>query len=291
MEATIRKFKFQMINIKLQTNKFGENKTNAYKNLIKKLKEGKVHSSVEKNIHMMIFSCFERATAVTKTEYIYGRLGKGIHFDKDTVDTLNIEKAEEEKIITNKNQILDPDIAEYIFIPSIHRFIFLNVSGISIKNVYKFLKENLPLVADKEDIVEVDIVKDPKITEEILNAFQIHFIDYNISYTNDDITSSAEKYLDEHLKKLNVGTFKAQLKADHNGALNTKEPDELIEGGIKLAEQNGQINEAVITRYQGGDKERLTNKENPRYFDVDASDDNYRETIISKVLRLFRKDE
>ena len=41
-----KKFKFQVINIKLQTSKTGDEKLEAYENLIKRLKNRKVHSSV-----------------------------------------------------------------------------------------------------------------------------------------------------------------------------------------------------------------------------------------------------
>jgi hypothetical protein len=281
-------FKFQIVNIKLQTNKQGLEKEEAYLSLIKKLKTKKVHSSVAENIHMIIYSAYERVTSISNTKYIYGQLGKGIYFEKELINSLNIEESRDEKQQANNNQILEPKIADYIFIPKIHKFIFINSAGISINNIHKFLKESLPKVSDKEDILEIEIVKDPKITDEILNAFEIHSLDYTISYTNDDPTSSVEKLLDDRLKKLYAGKMTVQLEADNRGHLNMEEPDELIEGGVKLAEQNGQINQAVITKKSGGKKVKVSNKENPRYFDVMATVDDYKELIIGKVLSIFQ---
>jgi len=282
-------FKFQIVNIKLQTIKQGLEKEGAYLNLINKMKTKKVHSSVAENIHMIIYSAYERVTSVSNTKYIYGLLGKGIYFDNELIKSLNIEESRDEIQQSNKNQILEPKTTEYIFIPKIHKFIFINSEGISVNNIYKFLKESLPLVAEKEDIVEVEIVKDPKITDEILNAFEIHSLDYTISYTNDDPTSSVDKLLDDRLKRIYAGKMTVQLEADNRGYLNMEEPDELIEGGIKLAEQNGQINQAVITKKSGDKKIKVSNKENPRYFEVKATEDNYRESIIGKVLNIFQR--
>lgn len=283
-----KKIKFQIINIKLQTNKQGVEKEDAYLNLIHKLKTKKIHSSVAENTHMIIYSDFERATPVSNVRYVYGKLGKGIYFENELINSLNIAESKDEKQQSNKNQILEPKIAEYIFIPTVHRFIFINSPGISINHIHKFLKESLPLVADKEDIVEVEIVKDPKITDEILNAFAIHSLDYTISYTNDDPTKSVEKLLDDRLKKIFAGKMTVQLEADNRGHLNMDEPDELIEGGVKLAEQNGQINQAIITKKMGGKKIKLSNRENPRYFDVEANEYDYRERIIGKVISFIQ---
>lgn len=284
-----KKVKFQVINIKLQTDKTGIEKETAYLNLIKRMKNRKILSSVGDNISMIIYNFYERSTPISGLKYLYGNLGKGIYFEKDIINSLNIEKSQGEKQQADKNQILDPKTAGYIFIPTIHKLVFINEPGISIYNVHKFLKDSLQKVADKEDIVEVEMVKDPKITDEILTAYAIHSLDYVISYTNDDPTSSADKLLDARLKRLYAGKLSVKIEADNTGFLNTEVPDELIEGGIKLAEQNGQVNEAIITKKMGGKKIKLSNKENPRYFEVETTEDNYRESIIGKVLSIFHQ--
>lgn len=282
-----KKIKFQVINIKLQTSKTGDEKLEAYENLIKRLKNRKVHSSVAENTHMIIYNYYKRETPISNVGYLYGTLGKGIYFEKEVIRTLNIEKSEDEKAYSDKNIIWEPKIGEYIFVPSIHRFIYINTPGISINNIYKFLKESLPLVADKKDIVEVEIVKDPKITDEILSAFQVHMLDYSISYTNDDPTSSYDKLLDERLKRIYAGKIFVKVEADNHGYLNTA--DELTGGGVKLSEQNGQVNEAIITPRRGDKMIRLSNAEKPRFFNIESSEDNYKETIIGKIMRMIRK--
>lgn len=282
-----KKFKFQVINIKLQTAKTGEDKLEAYEALIKRLKNRKIHSSVAENTHMIIYSCYKKETSISNIGYLYGTIGKGIYFENEVIRTLNIEKSEDEKAYSDKNKILEPKVGEYIFIPSIHRFIYINTQGITINNIYKFLKESLPLVADKNDIVEVEIVKDPKITDEILNAYQVHMLDYSISYTNDDPTSSYDRLLDERLKRIFAGKLSVKVEADNHGYLDTA--DELTGGGVKLSEENGQINEAVITQKRGDKKIKLSNAERPRFFEVESSEDNYKESIIGKIARMVSR--
>jgi len=282
-----KKFKFQVINIKLQTAKTGEDKLEAYEALIKRLKNRKIHSSVAENTHMIIYSCYKKETSISNIGYLYGTIGKGIYFENEVIRTLNIEKSEDEKAYSDKNKILEPKVGEYIFIPSIHRFIYINTQGITINNIYKFLKDSLPLVADKNDIVEVEIVKDPKITDEILNAYQVHMLDYSISYTNDDPTSSYDRLLDERLKRIFAGKLSVKVEADNHGYLDTA--DELTGGGVKLSEENGQINEAVITQKRGDKKIKLSNAERPRFFEVESSEDNYKESVIGKIVRMVSR--
>lgn len=282
-----KKFIVQIINIKLQTRKEGPEKTEAYKNLIRKLQINKVHEPISENNHLIIYNYYERATPIKQIPYIYGSLGKGIYFDKEEINSINLENLEAKKINPDRDNILASKTTYFIFLPTIHKFCIVVKNGINANNVYKFLKNALSKVAEKEDIVEVEIIKEPQITEEILNAFAIHYLDYSISYTNDDPTSSMDKLYDHRLKKLNIGEIGVKMKADFNGALNTDEPDELIEGGIKLAEQNGNINEAIITRKRGGIRETVSNKENPRKVIVQATDEDFKEKIVINVFNLF----
>ena len=85
-----KKFKFQVINIKLQTSKTGDEKLEAYENLIKRLKNRKVHSSVAENTHMIIYNYYKRETPISNVGYLYGTLGKGIYFEKETLVTLQL---------------------------------------------------------------------------------------------------------------------------------------------------------------------------------------------------------
>ena len=284
-----KKYSLQIVNIKLQTDKLNKEKTEAYINLIKELKLKKIHVEVNENYHMIIYSCIQRISNYDKIEFYYGALGKGIYFEEDEIPSINIEQSTNEYRTTDKGHILKPKTITYIFIPSIHKFCIFCNEGISITETFKFLKQSLPKVASKEDLVEIEIVKDPIITEDILKSFQIHSLDYTISYSNDDPNSSMEKQLDDRLKKLNIGKIGVKIEADHNNSLNLIDKDELIEGGIKLAEKNGTVNSAVVTKIDGGERETLTNKESHCVINIKANDDNFLYIATSKIFNYFTK--
>jgi len=282
-----RNYIIQVINIKLQTQKEGDQKYEAYKSLIQSIK-GK-HARVAENQHMILYNIFDRKIESSQTEYQYGNLGKGIFFDSEEITNIGISELTPERTHPDKSMIQASKSTLYFFIPSIHKFCLINKDGINANNTLKYLLQVLTEVADKEDIVEVELIKEPKITEDLLSAFAIHSLDYEISYTNDDPTSTIDKLFDNRLKRLQIGDITVKMKADHNGSLNTEEKDELIEGGIRLAEQNGTINEAVITRKRGGKRMTVTNKDKPRRISIQANDNNLKEVIVTKILSLFSK--
>lgn len=169
-----------------------------------------------------------------------------------------------------------------------HKFvIILKETSINATQVLKFFSKSLSQVADKNDIVEVEVVKDPKITTDILSAFALHKLSYTISYTNDDPNEPISDLFDKRLKRKNIGKLMVGLQADNNGAINKDDPDELIQGGVMLAEQNGVINEAIITRAPGEKKIRLHNQNKPRIFSVIGNINTYTSMIISDVHKLF----
>lgn len=281
------KWNYQIINIKLQTNKKGEAKLAAYGKLIDDLAKKHVHCPIAKNKHIIIYSCFP-GTTEAGNDYLYGNLGKGIFFDKDIIENISIDQSKIEQALPDKDRILDSENARYYFIPSVHKFIIiLNNSSINASQMLKYFQKALSEVSDKEDIVTADIVKDPQITESILGAFALHSLSYTISYTNDDPNASIGRMFDKRLKKLNVGKADISLQADNRGAINKDEEDELIQGGVNLAEQNGMIKEAIITREQGGRREKLLNQNVPRTYKVTASVDSYTNIVINHVVNIF----
>ncbi len=284
-----RKYSVQVINIKLQTDKEGDEKTKAYEMLFKRLVRKKILESIGENKAMIIYSYYESGTS-KNVRFLYGYISKGIYFDKDEVNTLSIEKSENVKTKSDRDSILAPKTNLYIFIPSIHKFCLIHKQDeyISINEVYRFLKTGIEKIRDEEDIVEIEIVKEPGITDEILNAFAIQYLDYTISYTNDDPTSSQMQLFDNRLKKIQAGNAHIQLKADHHGELNKDEPDELIEGGIRLAEMNGTINEAVIKVSEKEKWIKVSNKKSPRVIIIQAFENTFKETIVSKIYQIFQ---
>ncbi len=291
MATKEKKYYLQVINIKLQTLKEGAEKDEAYMRLIEKLSENKIHMRVAENKHMIIYNGYRSKTTFSNVEYIYGTIGKGIYFEQDEINSIIISKAKTEKTKNDLDKISGAKTTTYIFIPSAHRFCILMNSGITGNETYKFLKSSLKSVADKADIVEVEIEKDSKIVDEIFQAYKIHSVDYTISYTNDDTMSEIADAYDARLKRLHIGKMNLKAEADHNGELNMEEDDELLKGGIELATSNGTINKVVITKKQGEAKKTISNIDKTRNFEVTANDENFKNIIVNFIMKLFRNIE
>lgn len=278
-------FYFEVVNIRLQTNKSPEDRYEAYKSILFNLVKSKIHSAVGENKHMIIYTAILKKTD-NNVEYIYGKLGKGIYIEDENINSIDIEKSQTERVSFDTSKIYKPEIADYIFIPSAHRFCVLLGDKISGNDVKKFLYNNIPEIMDKTDKIEVSLENEEKAINEIKSAKQIHKIDYTISYTNDDPLGATASLFDRRLKKSQIGKINVKAEADHNDFLKTKN-EELLEGGIELAQSNGSINSADITDNMGI-RRTVTSKDKPRKIKIQADYEKFRAVLVAAIIQIFR---
>jgi len=287
MENIDPTFEFEVINIKLQTNKTPEERYESYKSIILDLVKSQLHSAVGLNKHLIIYSATLKVSD-TGIEYIYGRIGKGIYFDKENGSSIDIKKSSTESEIFDITKIYNPDKADYIFIPSAHRFCVKMGDKISGNEVRKFLYVNIPFVMDTSDKIQVEIENEEKAIQEILTALKIHKIDYIISYTNDDTLGAAASLFEKRLKKSQIGKINIKAEADHHDFMKFK-GEEILEGGIELAENNGNINSAEITNSKGIRK-TVTTKDKPKRIKIQCDYEIFRNVIVSTIMSLYRNN-
>ena len=285
MENIDPKFEFEVINIKLQTNKTPEEKYNSYKSIIIDLVNLKLHSAVGENKHLIIYSATKKVSD-SGVDYIYGRIGKGIYFDKENGSAIDITTSSREPETFDITKIYNPVIADYIFIPSAHRFCVKLGDKISGNDVRKFLYVNIPLVMDKSDKIEVEIENEDNAIQEILTALKIHKIDYIISYTNDDTLNAAASLFEKRLKSSQIGKINVKAEADHHDFMKFK-GEEILEGGIELAENNGNINSAEITNSKGVRK-TVTTKDKPKRIKIQCDHEKFRNVLVNTIMSLYR---
>lgn len=287
MENIDPTFEFEVINIKLQTNKTPEERYESYKSIILDLVNSQLHSAVGENKHLIIYTAIKKVTE-TGIEYIYGRIGKGIYFDKENGSAIDITKSSTEPEIFDTTKIYNPNITDYIFIPSAHRLCVKMGDKISGNDVRKFLYVNIPLVMDKRDKIEVEIENEEKAIKEILTALKIHKIDYVISYTNDDTLGAAASLFEKRLKRSQIGKINIKADADHHDSMKFK-GEEILEGGIELAENNGNINSAEITNSKGIRK-TVTTKDKPKRIKIQCDYEKFRSVIVSTIMLMYRNN-
>lgn len=283
-----KKFKFYVFNIKLQSPKTGEERTKAYEDLIVNLTKKKRFTRLTKSDAITIYPPFERKEKGIK--YFYGVIGKGISFfDKDEVNILNNNNVSKEAI--NKENIFEPIMGEYIFVPSIHRLALMKKpNSISIFEMEKFLREHLVKLIAPEEKIEIDFEKEPMVIDEIFNAFAVYSLSYEISYTNNDALSAQGELFDSVLKENHIGKLNVTAIADHASEGMNIQDVNFLGGGLEVAKQNGVVKSAVIKPTSKNRRKKVTNKENPSVHEVVMINENDDQSIhwFKKLLNLYK---
>lgn len=265
-----KQFKFFVFNIKLQNNQSPKERTLRYRELIKKISSTKniLDTGNNKNAIIMYSSYGDDSSP-----YIYGRIAKGIHFPGEEIEAIRNGQKETEK--NDPNSLKTPNISRYIFVPDAHRLCIEQIpNGPLPKDVEKYLKEYLTKELKNGEKLEVLIEKNEKTIEKILNAKRVFEICYKISYTNEDINSAMDELFDQQLKGSNIGIIEVSAKADNDVVGLNVIGTPILEGGIKLAQSNGEIKKAVIIPKGGQKKETISNDTKPKVLDF-KEDDNH----------------
>ncbi len=276
------KFKFYVFNVKLQSNKEGEERFEVYEKLIKSLTSILRFTRLNKNEAITMYSPFEHEENGFK--YFYGALGKGISFfDKDEIRVSDNNNISKEPV--NKQRILEPIVGDYIFVPSIHRFALIyKQNSITVNEFNKFLNEHLQKIVELPDRIIVDFEKESSIIDEIFNARVIYSLSYEISYSNNDALSAQGELFDVLLKENHIGDLKVMAQSDHTPeGMNIKKVD-FLGGGIEVAKKNGLIKQAIILPLESDRKKKISNIEKPMIYEFELFNEN-----DNLNLRWFRK--
>lgn len=280
------KIKFNVFNIKLQSDLEGELRIKAYQDLFIKLTGKKVFTRVNKTEAVTIYPAYVREQ--NGTVYYYGAMGKGISFFDKAEISFSIDN-EFSTEPTERNKLIEPITTDYIFIPSIHRFALIRKGeGISISDCKKFLDEQLNKIITKDEKINVDFERDELVVDEIINAKAVYSIEYSISYSNNDALKSQGALFDKLLHKNNIGKLNVSASSDHNeSGMDIKEVD-FLGGGLEVAKKNGIIKSAHIKPQNSNKKIYLRNINTPKTETVDIEDsDNFFLKIFNKLISLY----
>ncbi|MBB6108406.1 protein of unknown function [Mucilaginibacter lappiensis] len=284
----IKKFKFYVFNIKLQSLKEGDERIIAYENLIKAITSKPHFTRLNKNEAITMYKPFEREEKGLK--YFYGNLGKGISFfDKDEIRVINNNKVSKE--VVNKDNILEPITGEYIFIPSIHRLGLLKTpNSPTVGDVERFLREHLGKYIAPDEKIEIDFEKEPSIIDEIFNAEAVYKLSYEITYTNSDALPAQGELFDEYLHENNIGKLSVIAEADHNQeGLKIKDVN-FLGGGIEVARNNGVIKSAKIKTPDSRKIKTVSNTQKPLLQEAELINENdiKPQRWFNKFIHLYR---
>ncbi|HWD90542.1 MAG TPA: DUF4747 family protein [Mucilaginibacter sp.] len=281
---------YYVINIKLQTSKQGDERTNAYVRLIERISSKPYkYFEVSKNEAIVLYS-FINTKSSSESLYLYGRAAKGMYVPGNERTVLKDGELNTEA--NNPNDIINPVITRCLFYSKRHRlFIEKKVGGPSGEEIEAYLKKELPKLLVDNDKIVVELEKDLSAIEEIFSAKIVHSISYKVTYSNEDFLDELAEELDQELKATNTGELTVIAKSDNNAEGLKIQDSKILGGGIKLAENNGEIRNASITPNDGtGKKKTVKNKAMPKLFKLKISDaDNFWKKWYDTVVNLYNQ--
>lgn len=262
-------------NIKLQSSKRGNDRKEAYINLIKKMTQKPIRPfQISKHEAIVFYESSKQE--IRDTEYLYGRLAKGGYIPGN--ERLILKDGEESKEENDPNVISNPSVGRYLFIPKIHRLFVEKGQGYpSPAMIEKYLLSELPKLIDKDEKLEVILEQDQSIIQEIFTAKAVFSLSYQISYTNDDLLPDLADALDQELKNTNVGKLSVVATSDNKTEGLKIEDSKFLKGGLELAKQNGEIRNAEIIPANGNKKKKIKSKNKPNIFSIkfDVSENSW----------------
>lgn len=266
------KQKFYIINVKIQSEKTGDQRILAYEEMFKSLSSSKHFTRLNSSEAITMYPAYEREEGDVK--YYYGVLGKGISFfDKDEINVMSDSNLSKE--VVDKNRLLEPKVADYIFIPSIHRFALMKkANSISVLEFEKFLRDHLFKYVGAEEKLEIVSEKEPAIIDEIFKAHAVYKLSYEITYSNSDALPAQGELFDKLLKKTYIGKLSVTAQADHHEEGMQIDEVDFLGGGLEVAKNNGVIKAAKIRPVDGGKIKTIFNNNKPLEEGLEYSDDD-----------------
>lgn len=280
------KLNFYIFNIKIQSKKTGEERTREYLNIIKKLSVTRKPYSISKNEAVVMYGLLGYSEK-TIPEYVYGRIARGTYIEGEEIEVLDGDKV---VVKPNDKGLLKPVAADFIFVPEIHRLgLEKVVNGPTPNDIYNYLFDRVNEFVSEDDIITIVLEKDEKIIEEIYSAKAVFGLKYKISYTNDDLTPTFGKELDEQLKAGNVGSLIVSAKADNKDEGLNLEESVILKGGLELAEKNGEIQSAQIKKPGSNKIVSISNKSKPKVVAEEYDDRGSKWQQWFKILRRINR--
>ncbi len=257
-----RHHSFFTINVKLRKlNSKKEVSVTDYANLFIRLFNSRVHAQSSPGKHCILKTQYQHKVD-GKLEYLYGTLAQFTFIENK--NWFNLEKMDLDKQFRVPDGLFpDPMEAEYVFIPSSHRFAFRISSKIRLSPypVAQFLNIALDKVSKKNELVQVNVVTSSDALEIIRNAIEIKKLVIDVNYSNHDTGSSTKKLFEDEIKNSNI--IRVQIVADQKpGKTIELNKTPFIDGALEAAESDGDAEATIIDSNK--DRRKIKTSDYPR---------------------------
>ncbi|MBQ7149455.1 MAG: DUF4747 family protein [Prevotella sp.] len=196
--------------------------------------------------------------------------------------------------IREKKQVfvdISPDIvsnkksAELFFVPDVHRFMMLQSSKISTKQVARYFNEGF-MAAGHGGEFDVNIEVSQELIETIEKSYQIHSLEATLSYSNHDHSSDGfVKFFDNKSNEAKADKMFIRLVAGIGESLRFVK-DGLVEAVLHLVKSNGTA-KARIRKEEGDSLITVNTNEHPEIVHLQGSQDEVENAVRNHLLNAY----
>jgi hypothetical protein len=225
---------------------------------------------------------------IAGTEVLKGHLCKFTKLESDRWLNINTGSIEEHAIPAE----LFPNLKEmeYVFLPRIHRFCLLvRRQKAPLVSIRMFLERGLNRTARDDEEVHVTIEKSHDFLEEILEAPHILNIDFQISFSNQDLNDEYTNLVDNQLRDAEIEYLQISGRAREGKSVELQKSTFLM-GAVGLVPSNGHATARIVNR--DGYQQWVRTSDYPRQFRLQCSEGQKTEAIVRHLLQTYpRADE
>ncbi len=279
-------YKFYGFNVKLQSNE--RKGSMAYLELIQTLFAQDILGRVSSEKAMILRTQFIQEVNYQNTlqRVVYGKISRFTLLEGE--NWYNRKNKDFVKYKAPDGVFPNAYETDYIFIPEVHRFFIKKNPRIGVNTTKLFLENSLKQIVTTDENIIVNVMQSSDIIDYIIANDHIQYLKVNVSYTNDDIGSDAQEFMDELLKDGNIGSAEMIFKPDQNNQISTK--SKMVRGLLEVAKENGTAEATVIN--EKGRKEKIMTKDHPKQIIILATEDELmRKKLLKENMEKYREDE
>lgn len=275
-----RNFNISIFNIKISPKESKEDFTEIYSDLIKSLYKDNIAVNTRGDKWMELRTQFTH----NKNKVIYGKIT--YYTMLDGKDWYNRNKRKIEKVELDEGLYPNAKEIEYYFIPSAHRFCFINKSnGIAMSQIELFLKEALPRLIENNQSVLITKELTSDVIDRIINASKLFKLEVGISYSNNDLSDEFGELFDNDLRDSQIQELNMTAKSFKKDSIDIKK-SKILKAALELSQSNGYANATI--QNEEGKNENIATTEYPRKELVYSTEGREHKDVFTKIMRLFR---
>lgn len=241
------------------------------------------------NQKITVVTHFDKATRIRtlfkNEDLIYGKIANCSYIDpkKPALDL----STNEPTTLSSYDFSTAPNLREwdYFFIPAVHKFIFPCKSGVSRRQIEKFLISafNTAISSTNEEI-NISIVTSSEIIERIIDSEGITSLYVSLSYSNNDLNEDWAQEFDDDLRNSDTRRISMKSSATKKAPIIMKK-SKFLQALVLLAKKNGKARATIL---ENGNPVMINTEEHPEILSISYTEE---EDLKSKLLSIFRKNK